>query len=199
MDYRDTPEEAEYRTRLRQWLAEVVPTVTDGDTGRASMYKAGASRKWMRSLYEAGYIGQTWPAEIGGGGLGPVYDSILNDECGAAGAPNLPSGINYLGRSIATFGTAEQREEFLAPTLSGEIRWCQGFREPSGGSDLAALRTAAELRGDHYVVNGQKLWTSGAHEADWCFLLARTDPAAPKHKGISALLVKMDTPGVEPR
>jgi alkylation response protein AidB-like acyl-CoA dehydrogenase len=199
MDYRDTPEEAEYRARLRAWLAEVVPSVTGGGTQRASIYRAADSRLWHRALYEAGYIGQSWPAEQGGGGLGPVYDYILNDECGAAGAPSLPSNVNYLGRSIASFGTPEQRERFLVPTMSGEIRWCQGFSEPSGGSDLAALRTVAELRGDHYVANGQKLWTSGAHLADWCFLLARTDPKAPKHKGISALLVKMDTPGIEPR
>lgn len=199
MDFHDSPEERAYRSTLRGWLAEVVPSLSSAHLGgRASLPSLGRPREWQRMLYDAGYIGQTWPVEIGGRGLSPVFDYILNEECAAAGAPAPPASLNYLGRSIAAFGSPPQRERFLTPTMSGEIRWCQGFSEPSGGSDLAGLRTAARREGEEYVVDGEKLWTSGAQVADWCFLLVRTDPAAPRHKGISVLLVDMATPGITP-
>jgi alkylation response protein AidB-like acyl-CoA dehydrogenase len=198
MDFGDDAAEAEYRRRLREWLRQVLPGLGLNHQ-RASLYKSSDTRAWQRLLYDAGYIGQSWPTEIGGRGLGPTYDFILNEECGYAGAPALPSNVNYLGRSIAIYGSDPQREMFLQPTMSGDIQWCQGFSEPSGGSDLANLRTSAVRDGNRYLVNGQKLWTSGAHEADWCFLLARTETGKPRHRSISALLVNMRTPGISPR
>ena len=199
MDFGDDPAGAAYRQRLRDWLEQVLPQLGDRSQKRASLYRSAATRKWQRLLYDAGYIGQTWPVEIGGRGLGPTFDFILNEECALARAPSLPTNVNYLGRSIATFGSAAQRDKFLQQTMSGDIHWCQGFSEPSGGSDLAGLRTRAVRGGDRYVVNGQKLWTSGAREADWCFLLARTETGKPRHQSISVLLVDMSSPGIEPQ
>ena len=205
MDFRDTPEQAEYRAKARAWLAEhcTVPFPRTGlqyggaqdpdpDPGRTLQRQ----NEWKRLLFDAGYTLQSWPVEWGGGGISPIYDAIFNDEAAAAGAPGL-RGM-YLERVVMMAGTPEQREKFVLPTMRGDLNWCQGFSEPSGGSDLAALKTRAVLDGDHYVVNGSKLWTSGAPTADWCFLLARTEPDAPKHNGISILLVDMKTPGVRP-
>ncbi len=198
MDFGDSPAEAAYRQRLREWLGWVLPGIGDRSDKRASLYRTAATRKWQHLLYDAGDIGQTWPKEIGGQGLGPTFDFILNEECALARAPSLPTNVNYLGRSIAAFGSAAQRDKFLPQTMSGDIHWCQGFSEPSGGSDLAGLRTRAVRDGDRYLVNGQKLWTSGAPDADWCFLLARTETGKPRHQSISVLLVDMRSPGIEP-
>ncbi|GAA1002312.1 acyl-CoA dehydrogenase [Acrocarpospora pleiomorpha] len=196
MDYRDTPEEAEFRADLRQWLAERIPAGWDKieDPEEAVRLR----KAWHRTLYQAGYVGMSWPEEYGGRGLSPVYDAILNEEAGNLNAPPLPS-VGYIGRAIFTYASEEQKKRFLPPLLSGDAQWCQGFSEPEAGSDLASLRTAARLDGDHYVVNGQKMWTSGGQYADWCLLLARTDPDVPKHKGISAFLVSMTEPGVTVR
>jgi alkylation response protein AidB-like acyl-CoA dehydrogenase len=153
-------------------------------------------KDWRRLLYDSGYTLQSWPKEWGGRGMRPIYDAIFNDEAAAVGAPGL--GVAHLERVVMMAGTPEQREKFVVPTMRGDLQWCQGFSEPSGGSDLAALKTRAVLDGDHYVVNGAKLWTSGADHADWCFLLARSEPDAPKHRGITILLVDMKTPGVRP-
>jgi alkylation response protein AidB-like acyl-CoA dehydrogenase len=197
MDYRDTPHEAQFRARLRDWLAGNIPAgwpeIRD-DAGRRALRK-----RWHRQLYQAGYVGMSWPTEYGGQGLTPVYDAILNEEAAAAKAPPLPNNVGFLGRAMWTHGTEAQKKRFLPTLLTGEYAWCQGFSEPEAGSDLASLRTRAVRDGDHYVVNGQKMWTSGAHAADWCFLLVRTDPAAPKHKGISCLLTSMAVPGLTPR
>jgi len=187
VDFTDDAREAEYRSTLRAWLREYMAE-RDG--------VQPDPREWQRALYEHGYIGQTWPAEEGGGGLPATYDAILHDEVARAGGPPIPASLAYLARSVIKFGTDAQREQFLRPTLDAGIVWCQGFSEPGAGSDLAAMRTRAELVGDEWVVNGQKLWTSRAHISDWCFLLARTEPEAPKHRGISVLLVDMTTPGV---
>lgn len=187
MDFTDTREEAEYRGSLREWLREYM----------ADRVETPTRREWQRALYENGYVGQTWTVEEGGRGLPATYDAILHDEIAEAGAPPVPPNLAYLGRSILEFGTDEQRARFLGPTMNGDIIWCQGFSEPGAGSDLAAMRTRAELVGDEWVINGQKLWTGGAKLSDWCFLLARTEPDAPKHKGISVLLVDMTTPGVK--
>jgi alkylation response protein AidB-like acyl-CoA dehydrogenase len=149
-------------------------------------------QEWRRLRYDAGYP----PGLAGGGGGSPIYDAIFNEEAAAVGAPGLP--LMYFERVVIMAGTPEQREKFVIPSMRGEIGWCQGFSEPSGGSDLAALKTRAVIDGDHYVVNGAKLWTGGAATADWCFLLARTEPDAPKHNGISILFVDMKTPGVRP-
>ncbi|TDB87464.1 acyl-CoA dehydrogenase [Actinomadura sp. KC216] len=201
MDFRDTPEEAGFRARLREWLAGNAPA--DYDTAADHDTKAAIRRRWHRSLYDAGYMGMAWPREYGGQDLSPVYDAILNEEVGASDSPPVPGQVNYLGRAIYTYGSEEQKRRFLPTLLSGEIQWCQGFSEPGAGSDLAALQTRAELKGSPesgvYVVNGQKMWTSGGQYSDWCLLLARTDPDAPKHKGISAFLVDMKTPGITTR
>jgi alkylation response protein AidB-like acyl-CoA dehydrogenase len=140
-----------------------------------------------------------WPIEYGGQGLSPIYDAIFGEEASRADAPSLPAMVNYLGRAVWSHGTDTQKRRFLPMFLKGDTTWCQGFSEPGAGSDIASLRTRAVLDGEEWVVNGQKMWNSGAHEADWCFLLVRTEPETPKHEGISCLLTRMDVPGVQAR
>jgi alkylation response protein AidB-like acyl-CoA dehydrogenase len=197
MDYTDTPAEANFRSQLRQWLSRHAlkdwRDVTD-DAESDQLY-----RSWHQSLYQAGYLGMAWPAAYGGQDLSPVYDAILNEEVGNTESPPVPSMVNYLGRAIYTYGNDEQKSRFLPTLLNGEVRWCQGFSEPEAGSDLASMRTRAELFGDRYIVNGQKMWTTGGQHADWCLLLARTDPSVPKHRGISCLLTSMKVPGITVR
>jgi alkylation response protein AidB-like acyl-CoA dehydrogenase len=196
MDYRDTPEEAEFRASLQAWLKGNVPRgwrdITDHNEFDR-MYRA-----WHRSLYAAGYMGMSWPKEYGGQDRSPLFEAILNDEAGNADSPSVPS-VGYMGRAILMYGTEEQKRRFLPPLLDGEVRWCQGFSEPEAGSDLASLRTRAERVDDHYVVHGQKMWSSGAIYSDWCLLLVRTNPDLPQHKGITCLLASMHTPGVDAR
>jgi alkylation response protein AidB-like acyl-CoA dehydrogenase len=197
MDYRDSPEEGEFRLALRAWLEKNVPKgwqdIKD-DEGRRQLRKS-----WHRTLFDAGYVGLGWKVEYGGQGLSPIYDAILNEEAARVDAPELPSMISYLGQAVAGYATEEQKRRFLPPMLNGDVQWCQGFSEPSAGSDLAALRTRAVLDGGSYVVNGQKVWTSLALYSDWCLLLVRTDPKAPKHKGITCLLTPLDAPGITVR
>lgn len=196
MDYRDTPEEADFRARLRSWLADNVPAGwrdIEDHAEHDQMYRA-----WHRTLYAAGYMGMSWPKEYGGQDLSPLYEAILNDETGNADAPPVPS-VGYMGRAIFTYGNDEQKQRFLPSLLNGETRWCQGFSEPEAGSDLASLRTRAELVDDHYVVQGQKMWSSGGIYADWCLLLVRTNHDVPHHKGITCLLASMHATGVEAR
>jgi len=194
MDYRDSPEEADYRAALREWLRSNIPEPAETDDGRTQQ-----RIDWHRKLYEGGYLGQSWPAEWGGKGLSPTMDAILNEENGNTDAPMLPPTLGYIGRALGMFGTDAQRRRFIPASLSGEIQWCQGFSEPGAGSDLAALSTRAVRDGDEWVVNGHKMWTSFGQWANWCLLLARTNPDVPKHKGISAFLLPMDTPGLELR
>ncbi len=197
MDYRDSPAESKFRAELRAWLEANIPQ--DWDPTPDDDTKRRQEKAWHQALYGAGYIGMSWPVEYGGRALGPSYDAILNAEVARAGAPPLPGNVNFLGRALWTYGTEEQKHRFLTPLLNGDQFWCQGFSEPGAGSDIGSLRTRAELVGDHYVVNGQKLWTSWAHISDWCMLLVRTDPDAPKHKGISCLLTAMDVDGITAR
>ncbi len=197
MDYRDTIDEAAFRAELRAWLAENIPQ--DWDHFPDDATKRRQDKAWHQALHKAGYIGMSWPVEYGGRALGPSYDAILNAEVALAGAPPLPGYVNFLGRALWTFGTEVQKQTFLTSLLNGQQVWCQGYSEPGAGSDIGSLRTRAELVGDHYVVNGQKLWTSWAHISDWCMLLVRTDPDAPKHKGISCLLTPMDAEGITAR
>lgn len=197
MDFTDTTEEAEFRTRLRTWLAEhAAEAVIPDDPGE----RADAANAWHHTLYEAGYIGLSFPKEYGGHGLSPIYEAILNDELGRAGAPPI-EGVGHLSNALRLFGSDHQRAELLRDLLSGAVRWCQGFSEPEAGSDLASLKTRAETVevGDRAIfrINGRKIWTSFAAVADWCFLLCRTEPDAAKHAGISVLLVPMSTPGIE--
>ncbi|WP_406421373.1 acyl-CoA dehydrogenase [Streptomyces sp. NBC_00873] len=202
MDLADTDEEQEFRARLREWLAAVLPGLPakpgpDDWPGRRAYDTA-----WQRMLYDAGYAGLHWPVDAGGRGATPTQHLIFLEETERAGAPYVGAnfvGLLHAGPTIAAEGTAGQRARWLPPVLRGDEIWCQGFSEPEAGSDLASLRTRAVRDGDHYVVTGQKIWTSHAEVADWCELLVRTDPAAPKHRGISWLAMRMDAPGVTVR
>jgi alkylation response protein AidB-like acyl-CoA dehydrogenase len=160
-----------------------------------------ALRAWQARCYEAGYVGRAWPQEFGGGG-GPAAEQIVIDqELAAAGAPEFVNvvGVDVLGPSLLRFGDDEQRGRYIRPILSAQEIWCQGFSEPDAGSDLASLRTRAVEHDDHFVVSGQKTWVSWGQFARWCGVLARTEPDAPKHRGISMLIVDMGAPGVEVR
>jgi len=194
MDYHETTEELAFRTRVREWLLVNAPQ-NWREEAKTEEQMGALHRRWQRTLYEGGFVGLSWPVEYGGHGLTATYEAILNDELGRADTPRI-SFHNYLGRAIFTYGTEAQKQRFLPPMLRGDIQWCQGFSEPGAGSDLANLRTYAELKGDRYVVNGQKLWTSGAQHADWCVLLVRTDKDAAKHRGITCLLTSAKSPGI---
>lgn len=202
MDLSYTEEEEAFRARLREWLGSVLPGLPPkpdpGDwPGRRSY-----DTHWQRLLYDAGYAGLHWPADAGGRGATPTQHLIFLEETERAGAPYVGAnfvGLLHAGPTIAAEGTAEQRARWLPPVLRGDEIWCQGFSEPEAGSDLASLRTRAVRDGDDYVVSGSKIWTSHAEVADWCELLVRTDPAAPKHRGISWLAMRMDAPGVTVR
>lgn len=191
MDFADSPEEAEFRARLRAWLIENNPKLPASST--SDEYWAGIAA-WHQNLYAAGFFGLSFPKEIGGQGLPNVYDVILDEELTRAEAPPRPS-VGYLVQGIHHHGSEEIAQRFLPGIINGKDRWCQGFSEPDAGSDLASLRTRAELDGDEYVITGHKIWTSYSDAADWCLVLARTDQNAPKHKGISAFAVPMDQPG----
>jgi alkylation response protein AidB-like acyl-CoA dehydrogenase len=160
-----------------------------------------ALRAWQARCYEAGYVGRAWPREFGGGGAPAAEQIIIDEELAAAGAPEFANvvGLDVLGPSLLRFGSDEQRRRYIPPILAAGEIWCQGFSEPDAGSDLASLRTRAEDRGDHFVLSGQKTWVSWGQFARWCGVLARTHDAGPKHRGISMLIVDMDSPGVELR
>ncbi len=198
MDFRDSAEEAAFRADLRAWLAEHHPEEQAPGAGRGDPEQL---RAWSNQLYQAGYVGITWPAEYGGRGLPYTYQAIVLEEAARAGARGHLGtiGLNMAGPTIMAWGSEEQKRRFLPPLLACEEIWCQGFSEPGAGSDLGSVRTTAVAGGDHWVVNGQKVWSSYAHLADWCILVVRTDPAAAKHAGLSFLLVDMHSPGVEVR
>jgi alkylation response protein AidB-like acyl-CoA dehydrogenase len=193
LDFRDSPEEAVFRARLRAWLAE--RTETFPASGDDYWARQG---EWHQALYTAGFFGLSWPKKYGGHELPPVYDVILDEELARAGAPARPS-LGYLVHGLGRHGSEELRQRFLPGMINGTERWCQGFSEPGAGSDLASLTTTATQDGDTYVIQGYKVWTSYSDVADWCLLLARTDPDAPRHKGISAFIVPMHQPGIEQR
>jgi alkylation response protein AidB-like acyl-CoA dehydrogenase len=195
MDFADSAEEHAFRLRLREWLGDNNPGLPPSSS--ADEYWVGQA-DWHRTLYDAGFFGLSWPTEVGGHGLPAVYDVILDEEIIAAGAPPRPS-IGYLVQGILEHASAEVQQRFLPGLVSGRDRWCQGFSEPDAGSDLAALRTRAVPEGDEYVITGHKVWTSYSDVADWCLLLARTDPDVPKHRGISAFAVPMRQEGIEQR
>ncbi|MGI5330155.1 acyl-CoA dehydrogenase family protein [Actinomadura nitritigenes] len=195
MDFADSPQEAAFRARLRAWLAEHNPKLPQSST--ADAYWDGQA-PWHRALYDAGFFGLSWPEEVGGQGLPTVYDAILDEELALAGAPPRPS-LGYLVQGMLRHGGEDVRRRFLPGLVSGRERWCQGFSEPDAGSDLASLRTRAVRDGDEYLISGHKVWTSYSDEADWCLVLARTDPGVPKHRGLSAFAVRMDQPGIGQR
>jgi alkylation response protein AidB-like acyl-CoA dehydrogenase len=195
MDFGDSPEEATFRSRLREWLEDNNPRLPNSSTD--DDYWVG-QKAWHQSLYDGGFFGMTWLKDIGGQGLSSVYDVIVDEELAAAGAPPRPS-VGYLVEGILEHGSDDTKRRFLPGIVNGRDRWCQGFSEPDAGSDLAALRTRAELEGDEYILTGRKIWTSNSDDADWCLVLARTDPQVAKHKGISAFAVPMHQPGIEQR
>lgn len=206
MDFHYTPEQDVFRTAVRSWLETHLPQdlcVDDARDERVAPDRATFERRriWQRTMYAGGWVGIAWPQEFGGRGAGLMEQVIFDEEYTHARAPVLPgySGIALCGPTLMQWGTAEQKNRFLPRILSGEDIWCQGYSEPGAGSDLAGLQTRAVDEGDVFVVNGQKVWTSGAQYADWIFMLVRTDAQAAKHNGISYLLVNMRTPGITVR
>jgi alkylation response protein AidB-like acyl-CoA dehydrogenase len=201
MDFDFTPDQQKFRTEARTWLAENVPADLKGRAfaaSRADRHEVDRLREWQRTLHKAGYVGLDWPAEYGGRGTSIMEQIILYEEMSRAEAPQPVNrgGISMLGPTLMSHGTQAQKARHLGKILNADELWCQGFSEPNAGSDLANLQTRAVLEGDHYVLNGQKVWTSMAHVADWGFFLVRTDPSAAKHKGITFILVDMKTPGI---
>ena len=202
MDFTLTAEQEAFRERVRHWLKANIPTdwtsriAATADVPRPEAYDI--LRAWQRKLYDAGFIGLTWPKDYGGRGLTFVEEMILHQEMALAKAPPILNilGVGMAGPTIVAYGTEEQKQRYPAKILSCEEIWCQGYSEPNAGSDLASLQTRAVKDGEYWVINGQKVWTSLAHIADFMMLLARTDPAAPKHKGITYFLLDMKLPGV---
>jgi alkylation response protein AidB-like acyl-CoA dehydrogenase len=203
MEFKDSPEEAAFRTDVRAFLQREFVGQYPSERDAEENYARGQGpelRDWRRKLVERGWIAPAWPQEYGGAGLSVMQQFIMNEEFAAHRVPPAGGmGVMMVGPTLITHGNEEQKKEHLSRILAGETRWCQGFSEPGSGSDLASLQTRAVRDGDDFVINGQKIWTSGAHLADWMFMMARTDPDAPKHKGISYFLVGMKSPGIEVR
>jgi alkylation response protein AidB-like acyl-CoA dehydrogenase len=198
MDLRFSPEDEHYRSKLRTWLEANTPR----DAAPAEQDAAFAyQRAWQRQLSEGGWIGIHWPKEYGGQGATLIQQVIYAQEMARANAPQPANslGIMIVGPTLIAHGTEEQKKRFIPKILNADEIWCQGFSEPNSGSDLASLQTRAVLDGDEFVVNGQKIWTSLGQYADWCILLVRTDTEAPKHRGITYLLVDMHSPGITVR
>src|SRR5881296_2894254 len=204
MNFDFSEQEEAFRKEVRHWLETNLPDDLRGRafaSSRADRDEVRRLRAWQKTMHAAGYVGMDWPREFGGRGASIVEMVILYQEMARAESPQFVNrgGISMLGPTLMKHGTPAQQARFLPKILTAEELWCQGFSEPGAGSDLANLQTRAVREGDHFVVNGQKVWTSMAHVADWCFLLVRTDPTAAKHKGISFLLVDMKTPGITGR
>ncbi len=201
MNFDFTSEQEAFRKEVRHWLETNLPDDLRGRafaSSRADKEQVSRLRAWQRTMYEAGYCGLDWPREFGGRGASIIEQIILYQEMARAECPQFLNrgGLSMLGPTLMRYGTEAQQKRFLPKILTAEELWCQGFSEPNAGSDLANLQTRAVLDGDTFVINGQKVWTSMAHVADWCFLLARTDPGAPRHKGISFILMDMKTAGI---
>ena len=206
MDFEHSPAQEAFRKEFRGWLATTLPAdlcLDDPADDRVASDRGTFERRraWQKTMHAAGWVGITWPAEYGGRGAGLIERVIWEEEYSAARAPVLPGsmGLNLVGPTIIHWGTDAQKRRHLPAILNADEIWCQGFSEPGAGSDLASLSTRAVEKGEHFVVNGQKVWTSGAHFAQWIILLVRTNPEAPKHQGISCLLVPMTTPGISVR
>ncbi|HZQ76262.1 MAG TPA: acyl-CoA dehydrogenase family protein [Acidimicrobiia bacterium] len=204
MDFRDTPGEAAFRDEVRAWLAENLVgefARIGGGRGTADEEHWDLRMEWERKLGAAGWIGLAWPKEYGGRGAGFAEQAIFNEEYARANAPGRITffGEGLLGPTLVAYGSDAQKRRFLPGILKATELWCQGYSEPNAGSDLAAVQTRAVLDGDEWVINGQKVWTTFAHHADWCFVVTRTEPSAPPHAGISYILVPMDQPGVTVR
>jgi alkylation response protein AidB-like acyl-CoA dehydrogenase len=202
MDLAYTHEDEVFRAEIAEWLGDNLPAGWGGEGFEMSPEERKSfNEQWPKQLFAGGWICATWPKEYGGKGLTTMQGVVLAEEFARVKAPLRADffGDTLVGPTILQWGSEEQKQEFLPRILNGSMRWCQGFSEPNSGSDLASLSTSAVLDGDEWVINGQKVWTTGGHHADYCFLLTRTDPDSPKHKGISYLLVPMRQPGVEVR
>jgi alkylation response protein AidB-like acyl-CoA dehydrogenase len=202
VDLRPDDRELAFRDRLRRWLAAAVPALRPPPDRDDWAARRSYDAAWQRQLFDAGYAGVDWPAAHGGLGASPTEQLIFLEETARCRAPDTGAnfvGLLHAGPTLIAEASDEQRARHLPRILRGDEVWCQGFSEPDAGSDLAALRTRAVRSGDHYVVDGRKVWTSYAQVADYCELLVRTDPAAPAHRGISWLILPMDTPGVQVR
>ncbi|MCH2172526.1 acyl-CoA dehydrogenase family protein [Myxococcota bacterium] len=200
----------QFREETREWIETSCPESLRSSTGQRSGTTMGGRRfpvfaepaedshLWLSRAVERGYCAPTWPREYGGAGLERAQAAVLREEMLRLGAPPpvVSMGLLMFGPTLLEFGTEEQKQQHLPPIARGEISWCQGYSEPGAGSDLASLQTRCEDRGDHYSITGQKIWTSGADVADWMFCLVRSDPGAPKHEGISLILIDMNQPGV---
>src|SRR5215207_5517612 len=199
MKLRATDEEQALQAEVQAFLAR--DRLIPADLPRALDDRMEILREWQASCYEAGYVGRAWPSEFGGGGRAPVEQIVVDQELAAAGAPEFVNvvGLDVLGPSLLRFGDDVQRARFIPGILSAEDIWCQGFSEPEAGSDLASLRTRAVEHDDHFVLSGQKTWVSWGQFARWCGVLARTSDDGPKHRGISMLIIDMDSPGVDVR
>ena len=203
MDFSNSPEEEQFRRHVRSWLEANAPADMRAgqDEDLAPDTRWERQKMWHKKLHEGGWIGIWWPKEYGGRGASVIEQVIFNEELaqmGLSSGVNM-SGVTLLGPTLIHLGTEEQKQRFLPKILPADEIWCQGYSEPGSGSDLASLQTRAVEDGDHFVVNGQKVWTSWAQHSDWIFLLVRTDPNAPKHQGISYLLVDMHSPGITVR
>jgi alkylation response protein AidB-like acyl-CoA dehydrogenase len=204
MDFDFSAQEEAFRKEVRQWLERNLPDDLRGKAfaaSRADVDEVRRLRAWQKTMAEAGYVGMDWPREFGGRGAPITEMVILYQEMARAESPQIVNrgAVSMLGPTLMKLGTPAQQRRFLRNILTADELWCQGFSEPNAGSDLANLQTRAVLDGDYFVVDGQKVWTSMGHVADWCFLLVRTDPGAARHKGISFLLVDMKTPGITVR
>jgi len=215
MDWVDTPEQAAFRREVRALIESRLPAryreaaarggpgerTWEFDRKSTDPVARQAASDWHHALNERGWVAPHWPKEYGGAGLTPMEQFVLNQELARAGAPGVGgSGVSLLGPTLILHGTDEQRAKYLPPILAGEVVWAQGYSEPGSGSDLASLQTRAQRDGDDFIINGQKIWTSGAHTADSIFALVRTDPTAPKHRGISFILIEdIHTPGITVR
>jgi len=205
MDFNYSPEDEAFRRQFRSWLEANLPkdrSENPVDSVRAEGEEGWQRRlKWHRTMHEGGWVGISWPKEYGGRGASLMQQMIYNEEMVRSRAPLLVNGLGIMlaGPTIIQWGTEEQKQRYVPKILSAEEIWCQGYSEPNAGSDIASLQTRAVEEGDYFIINGQKVWTSEAHHADWCILLCRTDPDLPRHKGISYLLVDMHSPGVTVR
>jgi len=200
MDLNLTPQEQQFRDEFRAWLEAKAPKDWEKrfPRGEDTQERFEFLRAWQKTMFEAGWVGIHWPKEYGGRGATLIEQALFIEEIARTKvpAPINVLGLSLLGPTLIKYGTEAQKQRFLANILSGDEIWCQGYSEPNAGSDLAALRTEAVLDGDHFVVNGQKTWTSFGHHADWCFAVVRTDPDVPKHKGLTYMLIDMHSPGV---
>jgi alkylation response protein AidB-like acyl-CoA dehydrogenase len=200
MDFRDAPADASFRKEVREFLAkELPPDLRQPDDAvlGVGVGEDPRDQEWLRKLATRGWVAPAWPKDYGGAGLSIMQQFVYNEELARARAPR-PNylAIGIIGPTIIVHGNEDQKKEYLSGILSGDVYWCQGFSEPGSGSDLASLQTKAVADGDDYVINGQKIWTSGAHRSQRMMLLARSDADVPKHKGISCFIVDMQAPGV---